>query len=210
MTAEGTRRGPCRADHVCRGERTGAGMPSAHRGGVDRRLGPAASRVGGVSESAAAPAPEVDDQVADRRPPVSPTAEIPRPPRPGDMSVAWRITTAITWIAVILGLAGVWNASVQLGLGTWWLGPRSSPQPVYLRMLPFVPAVVILLAVINNVRGIAWAGIVGAATVAVVGIVDLGYVRRLAWVELAIAAAALLVSVASFTGIYRRADPPPG
>jgi hypothetical protein len=126
------------------------------------------------------------------------------------MSVPWRITTAIAWIAVILALAGVWNASVQLGLGTWWLGPRSSPQPVYVRMLPFVPAVVILLAVINNLRGIAWAGIVGAATVAVVGIVDLGYVRRLAWVELAIAAAALAVSVASFTGIYRRSDRPPG
>ena len=47
----------------------------------------------------------------------------------------------------------------------------------------------------------------GAALVAVVGIVDLGYVRRLAYVELAIAAAAALVSVASLTGIYRRAAP---
>ena len=130
---------------------------------------------------------------------------LPRPPRPGDLTVGWRIVTAVIWIAVAAALAAVWNASVQLGLATWWLGPRSDPQPIVVRLLPFVPSALMVLAAINQIRRLAVLGLVAAAAVAIIGVVDLGYVRGLAIVELAIAAAAAIASAASLTGTYRAA-----
>ena len=65
--------------------------------------------------------------------------------------MGWRATTAATWIGVIVGLAAVWNASVQIGLSTWWLGPRADQQPRVVQFAPFVPPVLILLATINQV-----------------------------------------------------------
>lgn len=135
---------------------------------------------------------------------------VEQPPRPGELTFAWRIVTVATWITVVAAFAAVWNTSVQLGLRTWWLGPRSEPRPIAIRLLPFVPSVLIVLATINRVRRSAVLGLLGAAYLAVIGVVDLGYVRRLGFVELAIAVAAALVSVASFTGTYRAATPPAG
>ena len=135
-----------------------------------------------------------------------PPIPLERPPRPGDLTIVWRLVTAAVWIGVAAALAAVWNASVQIGLATWWLGPRSSPQPVVVKLLPFVPSVLMLLATINQVRRLAILGLVASAAVALVGLVDLGYVRGLALVELGIAAAAGLASAASLTGTYRRGD----
>ena len=136
----------------------------------------------------------------------------PRPPRPGDLSVGWRAVTAGTWIAVVVGLAAVWNTSVQLGLSTWWLGPRSDPQPWLVRFSPFVAPVLMLLATVNQVRWLGWYGLVAAAAIGVVAAGDVGRVTSIAVVEFAIAGAAALVSIASFTGTYRqdRSGPDPG
>ena len=131
----------------------------------------------------------------------------PRPPRPGDLSLGWRAVTAGAWIGVVVGLAAVWNTSVQLGLSTWWLGPRSDPQPLVVKFAPFVPPVLMLLATVNQVRWSAWYGLAAAAVVGGVAAGDVGRVTSLAVVELAIAGAAALVSIASFTGTYRRAEP---
>jgi hypothetical protein len=134
----------------------------------------------------------------------------PRPPRPGDLSLGWRAVTAGTWIGVVVGLAAIWNASVQLGLSTWWLGPRADPQPRLVQFAPFVAPILMLLATINQVRWLAWCGLATAAVVAGVAVGDVGRVTSLAVIEFAIAGAAALVSVASFTGTYRLARPNPG
>jgi hypothetical protein len=115
--------------------------------------------------------------------------------------------TAGIWIGVIVALAAVWNASVQLGLSTWWLGPRADPQPRVVQFAPFIAPALMLLATINHVRWLAWFGLGAAAVVAGVGIGDLDRVTGLAIVELAIAAAAALASLASLTGTYRSAAP---
>ncbi len=163
-----------------------------------------------MSDSAELPGPHADVAEA---PPVlePPTAEVsvrrhPRPPRPGELSVGWRAVTAATWISVIVGLAAVWNASVQLGLSTWWLGPRADPQPLYIRFSPFVAPVLMLLATINQMRWLPLLGLAAASVVGAVGVGDLGRVTSLAVVEVAIAAAAAAVSIASLTGMYRRGD----
>ncbi len=130
----------------------------------------------------------------------------PRPPVAGELSLGWRAITAGAWIGVVVGLAAVWNASVQLGLSTWWLGPRADPQPTFVRFAPFVAPVLMLLATINHVRRLAWWGLAAATITAAVAVGDVGRVTSLAMIEFAIAGAAALVSVASFTGTYRTAE----
>ncbi len=55
----------------------------------------------------------------------------------------------------------------------------------------------------NRVRYVPWIGLLGAAATAAVGVGDLGRVLGIGVVELIAAAAALLVSIASFSGMYR-------
>lgn len=121
--------------------------------------------------------------------------------------MGWRVVTACTWAAVIVSFAAIWNASVQLGLSTWWLGPRGQPQPQVVRLLPFVAPVLMCLAVFNNMRAIAYLGLGASVVVATFGIIDLWYVPGLALVELLVAASGALVSLASLTGTYRTAPP---
>lgn len=125
------------------------------------------------------------------------------PPRPGELTPAWRIGTALTWISVVLAMAAVWNASVQLGLSTWWLGPRGDPQPRVVQLAPFVAPVLMVLGTINNVRWLGWFGLGASGVVAAVGIGDLGRVDSIAATELMIAGAAAIISLASLTGTYR-------
>ena len=105
----------------------------------------------------------------------------------------------------MIGLAAVWNASVQIGLSTWWLGPRADPQPRYVQFAPFFPPALVLLATINQMRWIPWMGLAASAMVGAVGVGDLSRVTSLGLVELAIAGSAAAVSLASFSGVYRRA-----
>ena len=153
-------------------------------------------------DDATSPAHAVDSVEPERR-----VAAHPRPPRPGDLSLGWRAVTAGTWIGVVVGLAAVWNASVQLGLSTWWLGARADPQPTVVQFTPFIAPVLMLLATINQVRWLPWCGLAASVVVAGFAVGDVGRVSSLAIVEFAIAGAAALVSIASFTGTYRVAEP---
>ena len=113
------------------------------------------------------------------------------------------MVTLATWALVFVAWSGVWKASRELGLATWWLGPISAPRPLVVMLLPFVaPAVVGVLA-LNNARRLPWLGLGAAVIAAVIGVVDLSYVRRLGIVELVVAACGAAVSLASFTGMYR-------
>jgi hypothetical protein len=112
-----------------------------------------------------------------------------------------------TWVGVFTSYLAVWKASEELGLATWWLGPRSAPQPVIVRLVPFMVAAVFGILASSNMPGMPWIGSVGAVALATIAVPDLSRSTGLATVEFAIAGAALLVSVASFTGAYRRPRP---
>jgi hypothetical protein len=109
-----------------------------------------------------------------------------------------------TWVGVFLAYMAVWKASEELGLATWWLGPRSDPQPVVVRLVPFLVAAVFGILASYNVPRMPVVGVVGAAALAAIAVPDLSRSTGLATVEFAIAAAVLLVSLASFTGAYRQ------
>ncbi len=112
---------------------------------------------------------------------------------------------ALGWIGVTMALAAVWNASVQIGLSTWWLGPRATPRPLPIRLAPFVAPVLMVLGTVNNIRWLGWFGLGASAVIAGIGLVDLGYVSSLAVVELITAAAGAGLSLAALSGTYRRA-----
>jgi hypothetical protein len=112
-----------------------------------------------------------------------------------------------TWVGVFTGYLAVWKASEELGLATWWLGPRSDPQPVLVRLVPFVVAASFGILASSNMPGMPVIGVIGAIALATIAVPDLSRSTGLATVEFAIAGAAFLVSAASFTGTYRRPRP---
>jgi hypothetical protein len=162
---------------------------------------PAVRRVESSTVQTLPPPPSADAD-ASSGPPAPPY----RAPRAGELTTGWRIVTGIGWIGIVAVLAATWNVSRQLGLSTWWLGPVSDQRPPYVLMLPFVAPAVMLTVVVNRVRYAPWIGLLSAAATAAVGLGDLGRVRGIGLVELIAAAAGLLVSIASFTGMYRTDD----
>jgi hypothetical protein len=127
-----------------------------------------------------------------------------RTPRVGELTNGWRAVTAITWILVIVALACVWKTSDQLGLSTWWLGPRGEPNSIIVQLLPFIAPVLMLLAAFNHVRYLPCLGLVASGLVTLVGVFDVVRFRGLGLLEIAIGAAAAIVSLVSLTGMYRR------
>src|SRR5690606_27353781 len=117
----------------------------------------------------------------------APVVLLDPPPRPGELTLPWRIGTAITWISVVLALAAVWNTSVQRGLSTWWRGPRGEPQPRVIQLAPFVAPVLMVLGTINTLRWLGWFGLAASGVLAAIGLGDLGRVGSIAATELAIA-----------------------
>ena len=127
-------------------------------------------------------------------------------PRPGQLTTAWRYATIVVWSLVIVAYCCVGVASRQLGLATWWLGPVSAQQPIFVMLLPFVAPALMIVAAIGNARRLPWYGLLASGVAVLVAVPDLDRVRRLGIVELAIAGAAALASVAGFAGTYRKAD----
>lgn len=109
-----------------------------------------------------------------------------------------------TWVGVFVAYLAVWKTSEELGIATWWLGPRSNPQPIVIRLVPFIVTAVFGILASYNVRRLPLIGLVGAAALAAIAVPDLSRSTGLAAIEFAIAGAVLLVSAASFTGTYRQ------
>lgn len=136
------------------------------------------------------------------------TVEPHRAQRPGELSATWRLVFVIGWVGAILGFASVWKSSRTMGLSTWWLGPSADPRSVPVQLIPFVVPVLLVVATLRYGRFLPYWGVLGSLVLGLVGVADLNRFQRLAVVELAIAGAVLLVSVASFAGILRvRSEP---
>ncbi|HUV18651.1 MAG TPA: hypothetical protein VMW33_09240 [Ilumatobacteraceae bacterium] len=133
-----------------------------------------------------------------------PTAVIVRRPRPGQLTTPWRSMMVAAWVGVFVAYMAVWKASEELGIATWWLGPRSNPQPLPIRLLPFIVTALFGILASYNVPRMPAIGLLGAAVLAAIAVPDLSRSTGLAIVEFAIAGAAAVVSAAAFTGMYRQ------
>jgi hypothetical protein len=111
----------------------------------------------------------------------------------------------VTWGGVFTAYLAVWKVSEELGIATWWLGPRSDPQPIAIRLVPFVVTAVFGILASYNVPRMPVIGLIGSVILAAIAVPDLSRSTGLAVIEFTIAGAVALVSVASFTGTYRRA-----
>lgn len=110
---------------------------------------------------------------------------------------------AVCWIGVFFAFAAVWKASEEIGLATWWLGPRSDPQPLPIRLSPFILAIAVGLVVTSNRREAVWVSYGGAAVIGMLAVLDVSRSGGLALIEFAVAGAVILVTTASFAGRYR-------
>jgi hypothetical protein len=128
-----------------------------------------------------------------------------RVPRPGELVVAWRAALVGTWVLVFVAYLAVWKASEEIGIATWWLGPRSNPQPVIVRLVPFIVTATFGAIVTFPFRNLSWISLGGAAVLAAIAVPDFSRAAGLATIELIIAAAVAIVSLASLTGRYRAA-----
>lgn len=143
-------------------------------------------------------------------PPDGPTLLPPpvaRPGRVGEVSPAWRVALSIAWVLVFLAYLGVWKASEEIGIGTWWLGARSNPQPVVVRLVPFIVVAVFGAVASFPVKRLPLVSLAGALLLAAIALPDFSRASGLAVVELAIAGAVALVALASLTGRYRTPSP---
>jgi hypothetical protein len=123
--------------------------------------------------------------------------------RAGDLTFSWRFVLGMAWALAFFAYAAVWQASVQIGIGTWWLGPRAQPTDVYVRVIPFILPLVVPLLLVYDIRRPVLVSMVAALGAGLIALPDVGRATLLGVVELAIAALLLLVSLAATTGRYR-------
>jgi len=155
------------------------------------------------------PPPRPEWRPAPGDPAVPFASRTPRPPRVGELTATWRIALIVTWILVFLAYMGVWKASEEIGIGTWWLGPRSDPQPLLVRLVPFFVTAFFGILASYNLRRLPWIGVAGAVVLAAIAVPDVSRQAGLALVEFVLAGAVLVVSLAALTGRYRAAPADP-
>lgn len=126
-----------------------------------------------------------------------------RPPVAGQLTLGWRIATAIVWGLAFVAFVAVWKTSSELGLSTWWLGPPGAPVSPIVSMVPFVAPVAMILLCVNNAKWLPWFGLGASGLTAMVAAFDIARVPRLALVEFAIAGAGALASIGGLSGRYR-------
>ena len=80
---------------------------------------------------------------------------------------------------------------------------QSEPQLILVNLLPFTVPLALCVAGFRAQRRLPWWGIGGAAFVAAIAFFDIDRVPGYAAIEFGLAAAGLLISVASFAGLFR-------
>ncbi|MEL6890969.1 MAG: hypothetical protein AAFP84_05195 [Actinomycetota bacterium] len=123
----------------------------------------------------------------------------------GRLTTTWRSLLALAWAAAFFAYAAVWQASVQLGIGTWWLGPRADPTPVLLRLSPFVVCLTMAILVAYAVRRLPLISALASGGLVLFALPDFSWSAGLALTELTIAGALVAVSAVSNVGIIRPA-----
>ena len=115
----------------------------------------------------------------------------------------WFTVMLAAWVGITVGFAAVWNSSVKVGLGAWWLGPRSEPRLILISLIPFVMPLAVVGAAAAKLKYVPILGIVASAATAAVAAGDIGRVPGIAAIEFALAGAGLLTSIAALSGMYR-------
>jgi hypothetical protein len=164
--------------------------------------------------SAAAPQPSAaggstpwTDAEPDSDPPVADesTPTVPYGTRAGDLTPRWRAVLAAAWIIAFFAYAAIWQASVQIGIATWWIGPRAQPTHMVVRILPSVLTITMAMCVIYNVPRLLRVSAIGVTLATLGAIPDFSRSTGLGAAELLVAGLLGLVTLVALSGRYRLA-----
>ena len=112
----------------------------------------------------------------------------------------WPLIIIVSWLFVTAALASAAVTSRNIGKPTWWLGPQDSPAFPLLWLLPFLAPVIAIFVALVAGRWAPFAGTGAALYIGAIAILDIESTPAVALIEVVIAVAALLVSVASLAG----------
>ena len=101
--------------------------------------------------------------------------------------------------------AAVWQASVEIGIATWWIGPRAQPTNLAVKALPFMLCITMAMCVVYNAPRVLRLSALGVVLAAAGALADFSRSNGLAVTELLIAALLGVVTAAAVTGRYRLA-----
>jgi len=134
-----------------------------------------------------------------------------RDPRPGDLTPSWRFLLGAAWGLAFFAYAAIWNASVQIGIGTWWIGPRAQPTNIVVKLLPFLLCLAVLVCVVYNVAHLVPISALASGLAAVGAIPDFSRSVGLGVAEMVVAGLLAVVTATALTGRYRAVPtaPPP-
>lgn len=124
-------------------------------------------------------------------------------PLAGQLTAGWSTVFWVGWALITGSFVAVWYSSRVLGLATWWLGPATDPQLILVNLLPFTAPLALAFAGFRAQRRLPWWGIGGSAFVAAIAAFDLRTAPGFAAIEYGLAGAGLLISAASFAGMFR-------
>jgi hypothetical protein len=123
--------------------------------------------------------------------------------RAGDLTPKWRVVVTAAWIIAFFAYAAIWQASVEIGIGTWWTGPRAQPTHTVVRILPSLLSISIAMCAVYNVPRLLRLSAVGVALAAIGAIPDLSRSVGLGIAEFVVAGLLGLVTLAARSGRYR-------
>lgn len=106
----------------------------------------------------------------------------------------------MSWLLVTAALASAAVTSRNIGKPTWWLGTQSDPTFPLLWLLPFLAPIVAVFVALVAGRWAPFAGMGAALYIGAIAIPDIEASPAVALIEVVVAIAALLVSLASLAG----------
>jgi hypothetical protein len=111
------------------------------------------------------------------------------------LTPGWRGALVIGWLALMAGVASFPNSGFLVSASPFWL------DVPFLPVLPFIVPVVAVFTLLRDWRYALLASLAGAISLAVVGVIDIGFGSRPVGVgEVALAIGAVLLTVAGLAG----------
>lgn len=126
-------------------------------------------------------------------------------PGPRELTPGWARVGLITWVAVFLANIAVAITSRTVGKPPWWLGPSVDPAPIVMIAVPIALIVMPGVLFLRTHRRAPLAGLVCAGALVVVGLADIGATPGVAVVEIVVAVAGAMGSLAANAGVFERA-----
>lgn len=111
----------------------------------------------------------------------------------------------LAWVLAFFSYAAIWNASVQIGIGTWWVGPRAQPTFILVKLLPFVLCLAMVLCIVYNAPRMVRISAIATVATAIWAIPDFSRSIGLGVAELTVAGLLAIGTAAALTGRYRLA-----